>query len=71
MNTYGNRDSTFISIIFYMLLLLLLAASWFINGMRFMDCNFEPNYRCEAIHGIGIIMPPASYITVWFADDDD
>lgn len=39
------------------------------NAVKLVSCDFESDYRCEAIHGIGVIIPPASIVTVWFADD--
>ena len=51
------------------LILFVLALPWIVNAYKFAGCDFESSYRCEAIHGIGIIMPPASWVTVWFDDD--
>ena len=53
------------------LLLCALCAPWIINVAKFIDCDFESDYRCEAIHGIGVVIPPAAFITVWFADDSE
>ena len=44
--------------------------SWVWNGIKLTSCDFESDYKCEAIHGIGLFVPPASIITVWFADDE-
>jgi len=57
--------------VFVLTIVVLIAAPWLWNAAKFANCDFESNYRCEAIHGIGIIMPPASYVTVWFDDDKD
>jgi hypothetical protein len=43
--------------------------SWIWNAAKFASCDFESNYKCEVIHGVGIFIPPASIITVWFDDD--
>ena len=43
--------------------------AWFWNAAKIASCDFESNYKCEVIHGIGIIVPPLSVITVWFGDD--
>ncbi len=48
---------------------MLLAAPWVINAVKFAGCDFESNYKCEAIHGIGVFIPPASWVTVWFDSD--
>ena len=49
----------------------ILATPWIWNAVKLLDCDFEADYKCEAIHGIGVVMPPASWITVWFKDDKD
>ena len=56
----------------YMLLIaVIFALHWIWNAAKFASCDFESSYKCEVIHGIGIFVPPASYVTVWFADDND
>lgn len=41
---------------------------WVWNMAKLFSCDFEPNYKCEIVHGIGIL-PLVSLVTV-FADDD-
>jgi cytochrome c biogenesis factor len=41
------------------------------NGKKLASCDFEADWRCEIIHGAGVIVPPAALITVWFHDDND
>lgn len=57
---------------FFMLAVgLIFSAPFLINAYQFSNCDFESDYKCEAIHGIGIIIPPASWITVWFDSDSN
>ena len=49
--------------------LVIFVSPYAWNGYKLAGCDFESNYKCEAIHGIGVIIPPASIITVWFDDD--
>lgn len=51
------------------LIFILLAMPWIWNGVKFVSCDFESDYKCEIIHGAGVFIPPAAYITVWFDDD--
>ena len=44
---------------------------WAWNGVKLASCDFESDYKCEAIHGVGLVIPPTSVITVWFGDDND
>ena len=46
----------------------LLFALYAFNGVKFFNCNFESDYKCEVIHGIGLAIPPAALVTVWFDD---
>ena len=43
--------------------------TWIWSTVKLASCDFEPNYRCEVIHGIGVAVPPLSIVTVWFGDD--
>ena len=51
------------------LIVALPATAWMWNAVKFASCDFEANYRCEAIHGVGVIVAPLSVVTVWFDDD--
>lgn len=55
------------------LLIVLVAAgsicAWVWNVVKLASCDFEPNYKCEFIHGAGMVVPPLSIVTVWFGDD--
>ena len=47
---------------------LVIGVSWVTNIVKLTDCDFESNYKCEVIHGLGII-PLVAPITVWFDTD--
>jgi len=55
-------------IIIWLSIVAAVCGSWVGNLLKLTDCDFEPNYRCEALHGAGLI-PVVSVITVW-ADTD-
>lgn len=42
---------------------------WIINFAKLTDCDFKAPYKCEAIHGSGIL-PLLSLVTVWFDADE-
>lgn len=52
------------------IVVMIFVISWATNLVKLTDCDFEKDYKCEIVHGIGII-PIASPITVWFETDDD
>ena len=43
--------------------------AWVWNAIKLESCDFKANYKCEALHGVGLVVPPLSIITVWFDDD--
>jgi len=49
--------------------MLLLVLAWAINFTKLVDCDFKADYKCEVVHGIGVI-PAAAPITVWFSFDE-
>jgi len=48
---------------------LILMIPWFWNMKKFIDCDFDSNYKCATIHLVGVVLPPTSFITVWFDDE--
>jgi len=51
-------------------LIVGLLSIWPINVYKLTQCDFESDFKCEVAHGIGVIMPPASIVTVWFGTDE-
>lgn len=55
------------------LLVVLVAVvgigGWVWNAVKLTSCDFESNYKCEVIHGAGLVVPPLSIVTVFFGDD--
>jgi len=47
-----------------------VVGAWGWNAVKLASCDFHSDYRCEIIHGAGLVIPPLSLGTVWFADDD-
>lgn len=52
-----------------LIIFVLAATPWIWNGVKFANCDFESDWKCEVIHGAGVFIPPAAYITVWFDTD--
>lgn len=42
---------------------------WPLNAYKLSQCDFEADYKCEVLHTIGVFVPPAALITVWFGTD--
>ena len=57
-------------VVIVLVVLILAALPWSINAYKFSRCDFEPNYKCEAIHGAGVFVPPLSLLTMWFGSDE-
>lgn len=50
------------------LILMIIGICWVKNLKRLSDCDFNAPYRCEVIHGLGVV-PMFSVATVWFDSD--
>jgi hypothetical protein len=57
------------SIIAIALGFVLLATAWVVNLNQLIDCDYDAPYKCEIVHGIGLVIPIASLATVWVGDD--
>ena len=50
----------------YCLLVLAMIFTWSFNIYKLTQCDFTAPYKDEIVHAIGVFIPPASLITVWF-----
>jgi hypothetical protein len=48
---------------------LLFVCVWPYNLYRLSQCDFDAPYKCEVIHAIGVVVPPAAIVTMWFTED--
>lgn len=53
----------------FIFIMVALPGAYIWNFYKLSNCDFEPNYKCEIIHGSGAIFFPVSVVTVWFGDD--
>lgn len=60
----------FSTILIIVTLATLAATPWILNAVKFANCDFQSDWKCEVIHGAGVFIPPASFITVWVATDE-
>jgi len=49
---------------------ILVVGCWVGNVIKLSDCDFASPYKCEIIHGVGLLGPVA-VVTVWFGTDAD
>lgn len=45
--------------------ILWVGISWAVNFYKLTSCDFESPYKCEVVHGVGIL-PPVALITSWY-----
>lgn len=45
-------------------ILLIIGTGWIMNILKLVDCDFEKPYKCEILHGIGLV-PPIGMVTGW------
>lgn len=65
----NQKDYTSIGLL-GIIIFFLVIGSWVKNFTKFTNCDFQSPYKCEVIHGAGII-PAISVVTVWFNSDED
>jgi len=51
-------------------LALVVPVSWLGNAYYLTQCDFESDYKCEIVHGVGVVVPVAAPITVWSSTDE-
>jgi hypothetical protein len=47
-------------------IVVLMLVAYVVNFVKFIENDFEAPYKSEIVNGIGVFMPPAAVITVWF-----
>jgi hypothetical protein len=64
-----KKQRAFAGVNVLLLFMLFMSATWWYNGYKLTQCDFDALYKCEAIHGLGLFAAPASVVTVWFSTD--
>lgn len=49
---------------------MIFLGIWLWNAIKFTYCDFESDFKCEVIHGVGLVIPGTAVITVWFNTDN-
>ena len=45
-------------------ILIVIGTGWVKNLVKLSECDFEAPYKCEVVHGVGLI-PPVGMVTGW------
>jgi hypothetical protein len=53
------------TIFLFFFVLGLPTITWGVNLYKLTQCDFQESWKGEIIHAAGVIIPPASLITVW------
>lgn len=51
-------------IITYVIIIVLIVTGWIKNVIKLSECDFEPSYKAEVIHTVGLI-PIVGAVTGW------
>ena len=65
-----KQKSTIKEITAWLVIIAIIFGPYVYNGIKLTNCDFESNYRCEVVHLAGLVIPPLSFITVWFSTDE-
>lgn len=49
---------------------LLFVIMYGINIYKLVQCDFASDYKCEILHGVGVVVAPASVVTAWVGTDE-
>lgn len=60
------RKEELLSSWFSFIIGLYILICWIVNLVQLFNLDFEPSYKDEIIHGLGVFIVPLSGITVWF-----
>jgi hypothetical protein len=55
--------------IFILCLWVFSGISWAVNVYRFVKLDFEPSYKAEIIHGVGLFSP-VCWVAAWIPVED-
>lgn len=58
-----NTPQTFL--LLYIFVWIYTPATWILNLVKLVRCDFEPIGKEEILHLVGLI-PPIHWVTVWF-----
>jgi hypothetical protein len=47
-------------------IVVLMLVAYVVNFIKFIENDFEAPYKSEIVNAIGVFLPPAASITVWF-----
>ena len=61
-NMKNENSSSYLVILIYLIFIALYA----VNVIKLIKCDFEPSYKEEIIHTIGVVLPPASVFTAFY-----
>lgn len=54
----------------YSILVIAMLAGWVQSIVGFVNCDFESPYICEAVYGIGTLIPIIGGVVGWLHIDD-
>ncbi len=52
-----------------LIILCVFAFSWIGNAYKLINSDFDSPLRAEFFHGVGLVIPPISIITVWVSEE--
>ena len=58
-------------LVIWSVVIITIVVCWLGNTVKFVECDYDLPLNCEIIHGVGLIMPPASVVTVFYGSDKE
>ena len=54
---------------FFVIIILFCLFAWPVNLYRLTQCDFESPYRCEVLHGVGLVPFIAPFVVLTDVDE--
>ena len=63
MNLLNLRNLALVQLV----IIVFFGTSWCVNLYKLTQCDFQTSYKPEIIHAVGVFIPPAAVLTVFFS----
>jgi len=69
MRKYKSGNSLGVVFLIQFIIIAVIGSGWIMNIVKLVKCDFEPSYKAEVIHILGVF-PPVGMITGWLNIED-
>lgn len=71
MKTIKTNKQALLLVVVIFSVFSVMSVTWLLNLYQLSRCDFESPYDCEILHGIPVVLPPISVVSVFIKPDMD